>query len=157
MRRARPAFSCLGVLAGVARFSLMAKRKGNVSNLRPASTKDEARERGRNGGIASGKARAARKTFAETLKAMLSCAIPKSSPYYKKLKSQMRELGLDWEPTVQDIPILGILMRAAKNPLAYCAIRDTIGERPVEQTEDLTPPPPITLGIMPVVPPVSVD
>ena len=69
----------------------------------------------------------------------------------------MRELGLDWEPTVQDILILGILMRAAKNPLAYCAIRDTIGERPVEQTEDLTPPPPITLGLLPVVPPVPVD
>ena len=135
----------------------MAKRKGNVSNQRPASTKDEARKRGRNGGVASGKARAARKTFAETLKTMLSCTVPKSSPYYKKLKAQMRELGLDWEPTVQDIPNLGMLTRAAKNPLAYCAIRDTIGERPVEQTEDLTPPPPITLGLLPVVPPVPVD
>ena len=134
----------------------MAKRKGNVNNLRPPSTSAEARERGRKGGIASGRARAARKSFADTLKAMLACRLPKSSPYYRKLKSQMKELGLDWEPTVQDILILGILMRAAKNPLAYCAIRDTIGERPVEQTQDLTPPPPITLGLLPVVPPVSV-
>ena len=135
----------------------MAKKRGNVNNLHPASTKDEARKRGRNGGIASGKARAARKTFAETLKAMLSCTVPKSSPYYRKLKAQMRELGLDWEPTVQDIPNLGMLTRAAKNPLAYCAIRDTIGERPVEQSQDLTPPPPITLGLMRVVPPVAVE
>ena len=135
----------------------MAKRRGNLNNLRPASTKDEARERGRKGGIASGKARAARKTFAETLKTMLSCTVPKTSPYYRKLKAQMRELGLDWEPTVQDIPNLGMLTRAAKNPLAYVAIRDTIGERPVEQTEDLTPPPPIQIGLLPVVEPVAED
>lgn len=135
----------------------MAKKRGNINNLRAPSSTEEARERGRKGGIASGKARAARKTFAETLKAMLCCRVPKSSPYYRKLKAQMRELGLDWEPTVQDIPNLGMLTRAAKNPLAYCAIRDTIGERPVEQTQDLTPPPPITLGLMPVVPPVDVE
>ena len=135
----------------------MAKRKGNVSNLRPPFSPEEARKNGKKGAARSAVVRRQRKTFAETLKAMLSCTVPKSSPYYKKLKSQMRELGLDWEPTVQDILILGILMRAAKNPLAYCAIRDTIGERPVEQTQDLTPPPPITLGLLPVVPPVSVD
>ena len=135
----------------------MANKRPNVNNLRPASSKNEARKRGRKGGIASGKARAARKTFAETLKTMLSCTVPKSSPYYKKLKAQMRELGLDWEPTVQDIPNLGMLTRAAKNPLAYVAIRDTIGEKPVERTEDLTPPPPITLGLLPVVPPVAAD
>ena len=135
----------------------MANKRPNVNNLRPVRSVNEARNKGQKGGIASGKARAARKTFAETLKAMLSCKVPKSSPYYKKLKAQMRELGLDWEPTVQDIPNLGMLTRAAKNPLAYCAIRDTIGERPVEQTEDLTPPPPITLGLLPVVPPVAAD
>lgn len=135
----------------------MANRRGNLNNLRPPSSKEEARERGRKGGIASGKARAARKTFAETLKTMLACTVPKTSPYYKRLKAQMRELGLDWEPTVQDIPNLGMLTRAAKNPLAYVAIRDTIGEKPVEQTQDLTPPPPITLGLLPVVQPVAVD
>lgn len=58
---------------------------------------------------------------------------------------------------MQDIPNLGMLTRAAKNPLAYVAIRDTIGEKPVEQTQDLTPPPPITLGLLPVVQPVAVD
>lgn len=135
----------------------MAKRRGNVDNLRPPSSTEEARERGRKGGIASGRARAARKSFAETLKAMLSCRVPKSSPYYRKLKAQMQELGIDWEPTVQDIPNLGMLTHAARNPLAYAAIRDTIGEKPVERTEDLTPPPPITLGLLPVVPPVAAD
>lgn len=135
----------------------MEKRvRGNPAKV-TALSRDEAARNGRKGGIASGKARAARKTFAETLKAMLSCTVPKTSPYYRKLKAQMRELGLDWEPTVQDIPNLGMLTRAAKNPLAYVAIRDTIGEKPVEQTQDLTPPPPITLGLLPVVQPVAVD
>ena len=135
----------------------MARKRENIHVPPRALSTDEARKIGRKGGIASGKARAARKTFAETLKTMLSCTVPKSSPYYRKLKAQMRELGLDWEPTVQDIPNLGMLTRAAKNPLAYVAIRDTIGEKPVERTEDLTPPPPITLGLLPVVPPVAVD
>lgn len=38
---------------------------GGRENLIPASTKDEARRRGRNGGIASGKARRKRKTLRE--------------------------------------------------------------------------------------------
>ena len=58
---------------------------------------------------------------------------------------------------MRDIPNLGMLTMAAKNPAAYAAIRDTIGEKPVEQTQDLTPPPPITLGLLPVVQPVAVD
>ena len=135
----------------------MAKRRGNINNLRPPFSPEEARKNGKKGAARSAVVRRRRKTFADTLKAMLCCRVPKSSPYYRKLKAQMKELGLDWEPTVQDIPNLGMLTRAAKNPLAYCAIRDTIGERPVEQTEDLTPPPPITLGLMPVVPPVAAD
>lgn len=40
----------------------------NVQNLRPVRSKEEARERGRNGGIASGKARRAYKTAAEIAK-----------------------------------------------------------------------------------------
>lgn len=131
----------------------MAVRRGNVDNLKAPASTEEAREKGRKGGIASGRSRRAKKTFADTLKAMLACRIPKESPLYKKLKAQMAELGLDWEPTVQDLPNLGMLTRAAKNPMAYCAVRDTIGERPVEKSEDVTPPPNITLGFLPVADP----
>lgn len=135
----------------------MAKKRGNIENLRSPSSTEEARKLGRKGGIASGKARARRKTFAEALKLMLSCPIPKTSPHYRKLKARMRKLGMDFEPTVQDIPSLGMLERAAKDPKAFVAIRDTIGEKPVEQTQDLTPPPQISLGLLPVVPPVRED
>ncbi len=44
----------------------MARNPKNNSNLRPPSS-EEARERGRKGGIASGKARQARKTFKQAL------------------------------------------------------------------------------------------
>lgn len=135
----------------------MMETPGNPANLRPVASKEEARERGRKGGIASAKARAARKTFAETLKAMLSCRVPRASPLYRRLKAQMRKYGIEWEPTVRDMTNLGMIEKAVKNPQAYCAIRDTIGEKPVEQTQDLTPPPPIRLGLLPVVEPVAVD
>lgn len=45
------------------------------SNLRPVQTKEEARERGRNGGIASGEARRAKKNLKETMKALLEMKV----------------------------------------------------------------------------------
>lgn len=44
----------------------------NESNLKPVRSKEEAREKGRKGGIASGKTRAVAKTFKETINAELS-------------------------------------------------------------------------------------
>ena len=120
-------------------------------NLIPFSqrSKEEAREMGTRGGVASGKSRRFRKTLRESLKNALGCEIPKDSPIYQKTLSQMRALGLDGEPTVQDIPVLGMIMKASKNPLAFAIVRDTIGEKPVEQFEDLTPESPIVLGVIP--------
>lgn len=46
--------------------------KVNLDNLDPVRTKEEARRRGRNGGIASGKTRGALKTFKEALVAGLT-------------------------------------------------------------------------------------
>ena len=42
-------------------------------NLRPVSSKEEARERGRKGGLASGEARRKRKTLKEELLLLLFC------------------------------------------------------------------------------------
>ena len=78
----------------------------------------------------------------------ISCEIPKDSPIYLRTLSQMRAFGLEGEPTVQDIPVLGMIMKAAKNPLAFAIVRDTIGEQPVQQYEDLTPESPIVLGLV---------
>lgn len=47
----------------------------NEQNLRPVRTKEEARERGRNGGVASGKARAKKKAIAELTMLVANAAI----------------------------------------------------------------------------------
>lgn len=123
----------------------------NEGNLIPFSqrSKDEAREMGTRGGVASGKVRRFRKTLRESLKNALGCEIPKESPIYQRTLAQMKAFGIDGEPTVQDIPVLGMIMKAAKNPLAFAVVRDTIGEQPVQQFEDITPESPIVLGLVP--------
>ena len=123
----------------------------NNENLIPTTqlTESERKELAIRGGKASGAARRLRKTLRESLKNALGCEIPKDSPIYQKTLSQMRALGINGEPTVQDIPVLGMIMKASKNPLAFAIVRDTIGEKPVEQFEDLTPESPIVLGVIP--------
>lgn len=123
----------------------------NDQNLIPFSerSKSEARECGTRGGIASGKTRRFRKTFREALKNALGCEIPKDSPLYKRTLAQMKALGIDGEPTVQDIPVLGMIAKSAKDPTAFAIIRDTIGEKPVETFEDVTPQGVIVLGTIP--------
>jgi len=120
----------------------------NDQNLIPNSerTPSERREIAIAGGKASGAARRMRKTFREALKNALSCEIPSTSPIYRQIKSQMRALGLEGEPTVQDIPVLGMIKKASKDAMAFAIIRDTVGEKPVETFEDLTPSSPIILG-----------
>ena len=111
----------------------------NDQNLK-ASSPSEARERGRKGGIASGASRRRRKTLADTLKTVLSCKIPKGSPLYETLKAKLAAYGLEYEPTVQDIPVLGIIVQAESSPAAFAALRDTIGEKPAEKVEQSGPP-----------------
>lgn len=122
-----------------------------IDNLIPVTmrSKEEAREMARRGGIKSGQTRKMRKTLRDALKTALGAAIPKNSPHYKKVKAQMVALGIHGDPVVQDIPILGMISRAAKDPSAFIAIRDTIGEKPTETYEDLTPQAPIVLGVIP--------
>jgi hypothetical protein len=85
----------------------------NEENLQPVRTKKEARERGRNGGIASGKARAARKTLKEELLLLLS------------------------QGNTQEKISLSLITEAlAGNTKAFEIIRDTIGEKPVDKVEN---------------------
>lgn len=85
--------------------------RGNIDNLR-APTSEEARERGRKGGLKSGEIRRARKTLKEELLALLS------------------------EGDIQEKISLAILEKAkAGDTKAYEIIRDTVGEKPVEKLE----------------------
>lgn len=83
----------------------------NEGNLRTPST-EEAREIGRKGGIASGKARAARKTLREELLLLLE------------------------QGDMQQKISLALLQKAMNGDTkAYEVLRDTIGEKPVEKVE----------------------
>ena len=79
-------------------------------NLRPVSSKEEARERGRKGGLASGEARRKRKTLKEELLLMLSEG-----------------------ETQQSVTIALIEKAMSGDTKAFEVIRDTIGERPVDK------------------------
>ena len=79
----------------------------NIQNLRPVQTKEEARERGAKGGIASGEARRRRRTLKEELLLMLS-----DPEVQEKLSAAIMKKGMDGDIR------------------AFEVIRDTIGEKP---------------------------
>lgn len=91
----------------------------NEQNLR-APTPAEARERGRKGGKASAAKRAERKTFREGLLLLLN----------EPLKDKA---GNVTDNTTQDVIIAALVKRAANGDTrAFEMIRDTIGEKPVQ-------------------------
>lgn len=82
----------------------------NESNLKPVQTKEEARERGRNGGIKSGEARREKKLFKEAIEKQLGQSI--------------------------DSMISSMIEQAQKgNVQAITFLRDTIGEKPTDKVE----------------------
>jgi hypothetical protein len=84
----------------------------NEQNLRPVKSKSEARERGKKGGIASGKSRQARKTLKEELLLLLS------------------------KGDTQEKLSLAVLQKAINGDTkAFEVIRDTIGEKPTDKQE----------------------
>lgn len=105
---------------------------GNIGNMRPPRTKEEARERGRNGGIASGEARRQKKTMREALEYLL---------YHGKLnemtKDMMRADGIDEKEMTHQMVITRSLIAKAESGdvQAYNAICAMIGEKPADKVE----------------------
>ena len=84
----------------------------NEQNLKPVSSKKEARERGRKGGLASVEARRKRKTLKEELLLMLE------------------------DEEVQKSVAVALIQEAQNgNVKAFGMLRDTIGEAPVEKIQ----------------------
>ena len=86
-------------------------------NLRPVSSAEEARERGRKGGLASGEARRKRKTLKEELLLMLS-----DGDIQEKISLALINEAINGN-------------NAGSVTKAFEVIRDTIGERPVEKVQ----------------------
>lgn len=92
----------------------------NLNTLKPIRTKNEARERGRNGGIASGKARREKKAFAALLLAILDTPM-------QELKNVCPRLAI----------VKGMILKAASGNIPAAAwVRDTAGEKPVAHTRN---------------------
>lgn len=107
----------------------------NEGNLKPVRTKSEARERGRNGGKASGEARRRKKTMRETAQLILDMQIPNAA---KELKAKLKAMGLTEEDfTYQSAIMIGIVNQAMKgNTKAAAFLRDTVGENPMMLQEE---------------------
>lgn len=112
----------------------------NIENLtqagKPLST-EEAQKRGSKGGIASGKARRERKAMREQLEMLLKLPVKN-----EKLKKQIEDLGVKNKEINNQMAITIALYHEAMrgNTKAYELIRDTIGEKPIEQVQNLNPP-----------------
>lgn len=106
----------------------------NEQNLRPVKSKEEARERGRKGGIASGKVRAAKKTFQELAKIVLNLKV-KNPKEIKKLQ----ELGItDEDMNYKMLCVLGIAKKALKDGdvKAFEKLQELAGELQDEEKKN---------------------
>lgn len=94
----------------------------NQENLKPVRTKEEARERGKNGGIKSGEARRAKKSMKEMLDYLLEKEIENSRTGEKV--------------TYREAILTSCIKKAIKGDVkAAQFVRDTAGETPVTKTE----------------------
>ena len=111
----------------------------NESNLVPLTT-EKAREIGKKGGIASGKAKREKKLIKEQINLLLSLPL-KDKKAIKKLET----LGIDTDDIDNQMAMVIAMWQTAlkggKNSVAAATfLRDTIGEKPVEQIENINPP-----------------
>ena len=86
--------------------------RGNTQNLNPVLSKEEAKKRGRAGGIKSGQVRRERKTLRDELLALLSAG-----------------------NTQKDMNLALIAKALSGDTKAYEVVRDTIGEKPIDKVE----------------------
>lgn len=105
-------------------------------------TKEEIREAGRKGGIASVEAKKRRKELKETLEILLSMSLDKrrTNVDIEKIKAFADLKGKN--VTVDEAMMIKLVQKALSGDLnAVTMIRDTIGEKPSDRVEvkDVTP------------------
>lgn len=111
----------------------MAKKGGAPENLKPVRTKEEARERGRNGGIRSGEVRRAKKTARENMKMLIELQAK------GKVRDSLKTMGIEEN---EDLTILSamnlklVLMAMDGNIQAYDRIMKMTGDDPDEMRKE---------------------
>jgi hypothetical protein len=107
------------------------KSKG-VGNLKPVRNSEEARERGRKGGIKSGEVRRERKKLRETVSMLLGMP-----PGMSGQKDVLMALGIDEKDCNNQTLIAVSMIQAAVSGDVKAAVwlRDTVGEKPLDKIE----------------------
>lgn len=110
----------------------MSVNEKSIANLRPVTSTEEARERGKKGGQKSGEVRRQRKKFKETLELLLH--LP---PGLSDQKEILLALGVD-EDDCDNQTLIAISMiqsAAAGDVKAAAWVRDTVGEKPTDKVD----------------------
>lgn len=102
----------------------------NDDNLTPIRTVEEAREKGRKGGLASAASRREKKALRETLEDLLTMSIKNGKPTsVEKIKSIAAIKGKNI--SVQEAIMLAQIQKAIRGDVRAAEfIRDTIGQKP---------------------------
>lgn len=104
--------------------------RNGSDNLIPPRSKEEARERGKKGGIASGKARREKKALRETMEEMLKALLKDEDLLETYGKFGFAKKGM----TMQEAITAAMIHQAAKgNVKAYKEIRETIAPTKEEE------------------------
>lgn len=105
------------------------------SDLIPVKDSEEARKRGRNGGIASGKTRREKKMMRETLEMLLTMPLNnKKMVDVDSIRSLAALKGKN--VSVQEAMMMAQVMKAIKGDTKAAEyVRDTIGQKPVDNVE----------------------
>lgn len=92
--------------------------RGKNENLIPVRTEEEAREKGRNGGIASGVARREKRTLRQCLELLLAMKAPE---------------GHEGKDTSEAVSAALIKKALTGDVAAFTALRDSVGEKPTDK------------------------
>ena len=96
--------------------------KDGKDNLIPVRSENEAREKGRKGGVASGKARRKKKALRESMEALLVSTLKDD-----ELIEKFAKFGFKKGMTMQEAIAAAMISQAAKGSVkAYVAIKDTV-------------------------------
>lgn len=110
----------------------MSGKEKSLANLQPVKNSEEARERGRLGGLKSGEVRRQRKKLKDTLDLLLT--LP---PGLSEHKDILMALGINEEECNNQTLIAVAMIQAAASGDVKAAtwLRDTVGEKPTDKVQ----------------------
>ena len=107
----------------------------NETNLNPVRSEDEARRKGRAGGIASGKARREKKMMRETLEMLLT--MPMKNGKFADVENIRSFAALKGKNiSVQEAILIAQVQKAMKGDTRAAEyVRDTMGQKPTDSVD----------------------